>query len=173
MELAHGRGRKTMGKICEGLDQRFIRMAKEQDSIGWWCFMEGMICKSMRRIQTKYHYREGTTTNLAQWAQGLNLKLLKAMHGQWIYQNVQIHNAVTGMQATVRKEVIQKEIEEQMELGGDGLVEEDQWMLEVNLGDTEKSTGKREEYWLLAIKAARVALTLAGQQRQTRAEPAL
>jgi hypothetical protein len=43
----------------------------------------------------------------------------------------------------------------------------------VNLGDTEKSSGKREEYWLLAIKAARVALTLAGQQRQTRAEAAL
>ena len=95
------------------------------------------------------------------------------MHGQWIYQNMQIQTAVTGMQATVRKEATQKEIEEQMELGGDGLVEEDQWMLEVNLGDTEKSSGKREEYWLLAIKAARVALTLAGQQRQTRAEAAL
>ena len=65
MELAHGRGRKTMGKICEGLDQRFICMAKEQDSIGWRRFMEGMICKSMRRIQTKYHYWEGTTTNPA------------------------------------------------------------------------------------------------------------
>jgi hypothetical protein len=77
------------------------------------------------------------------------------------------------MQATVRKEATQKEIEEQMELGGDGLVEEDQWMLEVNLGDMEKSSGKQEEYWLLAIKAARVALTLAGQQRQTRAEAAL
>ena len=95
------------------------------------------------------------------------------MHGQWIYQNVQIHNAITGMQATVRKEATQKEIEEQMELGGDGLVEEDQWMLEVNLGDMEKSSGKREEYWLLAIKAKRVALTLAGQQRQTRAEAVL
>ncbi len=85
---------------------------------------------------------------------------------------MQIHNAVAGTQATVRKEAIQKKIEEQMELGGDGLLEEDQWMLEVNLGDTEKSSGERGEYWLLAIKAARVALTLAGQQRQTRVEAA-
>ena len=47
-----------------------------------------------------------------------------------------------------------------MERGGDGLLEEDQWMLEVNLGDLEKTSGEREEYWLLAIKAARAAATL-------------
>ncbi len=45
-------------------------------------------------------------------------------------------------------------------MGGDGLMEEDQWMLEVNLGDLENTSGEREEYWLLAIKAARAASML-------------
>jgi hypothetical protein len=41
------------------------------------------------------------------------------------------------------------------------------WMLEVNLGNLEASLGEREEYWLLAIKAARAAATLTGQWDQS------
>jgi hypothetical protein len=33
-------------------------------------------------------------------------------------------------------------------------------MMEVNLGDMENSSGESEEYWLLAIRAAREAATL-------------
>jgi hypothetical protein len=35
MAYAHGRGERTMGAICEGLDSRFASMAQEQDAIGW------------------------------------------------------------------------------------------------------------------------------------------
>ena len=63
--------------------------------------------------------------NSERWARGLILKLLEATHGQWIYQNIQIHDSVAGTQATLRKEAIQCEIEEQMEMGKEGLLEED------------------------------------------------
>ncbi len=66
-----------------------------------------------------------------------------------------------GTQATLGKKAIQPEIEEQMELGAVGLLEEDQWMMEVNLGDMETTLGEQEEYWLVAITAARVAAMLA------------
>jgi hypothetical protein len=55
------------------------------------------------------------------------------------------------MMATLRKEAIQKEIEEQMEQGGDSVLEEDQWLMEVNLRDMEESSGEREQHWLVAI----------------------
>ncbi len=96
--------------------------------------------------------------------QELILKLLKATHGQWIYRNIQFYDTVAGTQVTLRKEAIQWEIEEQMELEEAGLLEEDLWMMEVNLGDLECTSGGKEEYWLPAIKAARVATTLTGQQ---------
>ncbi len=51
-------------------------------------------------------------------------------------------------------------------MGGLGLLEEDQWILEVNLGDLENTGGEQEEYWLLAIKAARTATTLTREQTQ-------
>jgi hypothetical protein len=66
-----------------------------------------------------------------------------------------------------------KEIEEQIELGEAGLLEEDNWMLEVNLGDMENSSGEQEEYWLLAIKAARVAASLIGWQGQSAQQTAV
>jgi hypothetical protein len=77
---------------------------------------------------------------------------------------VQIHNKKSaGSLATARKEAIQREIKEQMDLGAAGLLDEDHWMIEVNL-DPESSSGEQEEYWLLAIKAARKASILARQQ---------
>jgi hypothetical protein len=67
---------------------------------------------------------------------------------------------VAGTHATLRKESIQQEIEEQMERGKTGLLEEDHWMMEVNLGDMENTSGEQEEYWLIAIRVARVAATI-------------
>jgi hypothetical protein len=74
---------------------------------------------------------------------------------------------VAGTEATLRKEAILKEIEEQMELGNAGLLEDDHWMLEVNLGDLENSNGEQAEYWLLGIRAGRMACTLTRANERT------
>jgi hypothetical protein len=38
-----------------------------------------------------------------------------------------------------------------MEMGDGGLLERDHWMLEVNLGDMETTTGEQEKYWVVVI----------------------
>ena len=134
-----------MEDICTGLGDDFQRMARDQDAIGWRRFMEGMVCTRMRQIQTQFYFREGTCINPGRWTKGLILKLLEATHGQWLYRNVQIHDTVAGTQATLRKDEIQREIKEQMEMGTDGLLDEDLWMMEVNLGDMETTSGEQEE----------------------------
>jgi hypothetical protein len=48
-----------------------------------------------------------------------------------MYRNIQIHDTVARTHATLRKESIQQEIEEQMEWGKERLWEEDHWMMEV------------------------------------------
>jgi hypothetical protein len=136
--------------------------------------MEGMIGKSMRGIQGLYHFRQGTHLSPDRWAQGLVLKLLEAMHGQWIYRNIQIHDWVAGTQATLRKEELQREIEKQLELGTTELLEEDQWLVEINLGDMESTAGEQEEFWLVAMKAAWEAVTLTRQgTNQAQVEPTI
>ena len=153
-----------MVEICSGLEESYQRMAVEQDAIGWRRFMEGMISQRMRTIQRLYCLQAGIRISPEKWAKGLILKLLEITHGQWFYQNVQIHDTVAGTLATLRKEEIQREIEKQMELGPVGLLEEDQWMMEVNLKDLETTSGEQEEYWLVAIRAAREAAILARRQ---------
>ncbi len=90
------------------------------------------------------------------------IKLLETTHGQWLYRCIQVHDRVQGTQATLRKEVLQKEIEAQQELGYNGLLEEDQYLAEINLDDWETSSGERQEYWLVAICAAQKACLLRG-----------
>ena len=60
------------------------------------------------------------------------------------------------------------EIERQQELGTEGLLEEDCYLAECNLGDLEDTSGILETYWLLAILATREAGRLEG----IRAQPA-
>ena len=50
-----------------------------------------------------------------------------------------VHDAVLGVQATARKEELQTEIEEQRDLRGEGLQEEDEYLMEINLDNLESS----------------------------------
>ncbi len=52
---------------------------------------------------------------------------------------------------------IEAQIEDQLARGEEDLLENDRYLMEINLGDLHESTGDRHEYWLLAIKAARIA----------------
>jgi hypothetical protein len=58
------------------------------------------------------------------------------------------------------------EIERQQELRTDGLLDEDCYLAECNLGDLEDTSGIRETYWLLAIQAALEASRLEGKWTQ-------
>ena len=90
------------------------------------------------------------------------IKLLETTHGQWLYQCIQVHDRFSGIQATQQKEELQMAIEAQQDVGWDDLTDEDQYLAEVNLEDLEHTSGERQEYWLVAIQAAREASRLQG-----------
>jgi hypothetical protein len=93
------------------------------------------------------------------------IKLPEITHGQWLYRCVQVHDRVRGTQVTMRKEDLQREIKKQRKEGWRELLEKDQYLAEVNLEDLEQLSGEKQEYWLLAIRAAREASKL--QRGQT------
>jgi len=74
-----------------------------------------------------------------------------------------------GVNATLRKEELQSLIEDQLELGEEGLEEEDKYLLEINLDDLTTTSGKAQTYWLLAIQAARDARVLRENTTNTNA----
>jgi len=144
-----------MEDITWGWGLGFREMGRSQDAIGWRRFMEGMFTKEMMPIQADFVELGECTLSLDKWAQGLVVKLLEVTHGQWLYRNVHVHDAVTGAAATARKEEIQQFIEDQIELGEEGLDASDYYLLEVNLEDLETTSGEEQHYWLLQIQAAR------------------
>ena len=128
--------------------------------------MEGMICQQMRAIQEEYTVTDGSQVTPDQWTAGVVIKLLETTHCQWLYRCIQIHDKVQGTLVTQRKEELKRKIEEQMDQGFDGLLEEDQFWGEVNLEDLENTSGERQEYWLVAVRAAREARLLWGVSHQ-------
>ena len=79
-------------------------------------------------------------------AKGLTIKLLKITHSQWLYRNVVLHDAVGGLKVAQGKQELHTEIEQQIELRGKGLDEQDRYLLEINLEDLEHSLGEEQYY---------------------------
>ena len=106
--------------------------------------------------------------SLNKWAQGLVVWLLEVTHGQWLYMNMHVHEATTGMEATARREEIQHFIEDQLEMGDGGVGHEGSLsLLKINLEGLETSTGEDQHYWILQIKAARYKLALQRQNNES------
>ena len=82
------------------------------------------------------------------------------------YRNMLVHDTVSGLKVAERKEELQREIEDQIELEGAGLDEQDRYLLKINLEDLETSTGEDQYYWLIAIRSAREDRILRRRQQE-------
>jgi hypothetical protein len=158
--FAHGRGGATMQEVVGDRTGQYQRLAASMDLIGWRRFMEGMISVEVIAIQRRAMGDDELKLTLEKWGAGLVTRLLETTHGQWLYRNVHVHDMVAGDLASKRKEELRKLLEDQIETGGIGLEEEDMYLLDINLGDLETSTGEDLRYWLLALRAARAAYLL-------------
>jgi hypothetical protein len=60
-----------------------------------------------------------------------------------------------------------KEIEHQLKLGEEGLAEDNKFLLECSFDELATTNGKQQEYWILAIQAAREACRLRATARDS------
>jgi hypothetical protein len=122
--------------------------------------MEGMLSRELVELQ-KYALAEAESwLTVDNWAKELVIRLLEVTHGQWLYRNVMVHDRTAGDLATKRKEEIRRALEDQLELGEEGLEEDDRFLLEINLDELDTLSGEDQAYWLLALEAARDARAL-------------
>ncbi len=154
VENARGRGYITMRDICRRMGSQYQLMAEDRDTIGWRRFMEGMLSWRLVGLQANHYALTGEGLQLLPWASQLVIRLLEVTHGQWIYRNIQVHDEAQGKLRTQEKERLQRDSEEQTELGFEGVLETDRPLANVPLEDLECCGGKWQEYWLLAVRAA-------------------
>ncbi len=93
-EYATRQGGVTMAEIClhNGCNGWYCQMERAQDAIGWWHFMERMVCNKIQAIQTTYLTLSRSPTSAEEWMVELITKLLQVTHGQWLYRNIQVHD---------------------------------------------------------------------------------
>jgi hypothetical protein len=133
----------------------------------------GMVSSKLLPIQSDYLLNSKSSSPTTRWISGLITQLLQITPTQWIYRCVLVHNRTTGTLISAHKEELLKEIEHQLFLGLESLAEEDRFLLECNFDNITTTIGEHQEYWLLAIQAAREASrirteTTAMQQHQGR-----
>ncbi len=119
-----------------------------------------MVTLKLLPIQSAYLLNSNSSSGATQWISGLITQLLQVTHTQWIYQCILVHDCTTGTLISTHKEELLKEIKLQLSLGLEGLEEEDRFLLECNFDNLTTTTGEQQEYWLLAIQAARVNLCI-------------
>ncbi len=171
ISFARGRGYRTMQEVCRHMGPQFQAMAVEQDTIGWRRFMEGMISKRLVCLQEDARSVTGMGLAGITWAQQLVVRLLEVTHGQWIYRNIQVHDEQSGTLRTQEKEQLQRDIEEELDMGFEGFLAMDRSLADVTLKDLESGGGIQQEYWLLAVRAARCAKALAQQNTAIDTQP--
>ena len=157
MKYVQGRGTTTMALAVQNAPAQFQALGCSQDKIGWRRFLKGMVSTEIVALQRQFCAINGSWMSLNKWSSGLITQLLEITHGQWLYHNFIVHDPLSGIIATGKKEELILEIERQRELGDAGLLEEDKYLAEVNLGDIENTSGEHLHYWPLAIKTARKA----------------
>jgi hypothetical protein len=81
---------------------------------------------------------------------------------------VLLHDRTAGTIISAHKEELLKEIKHQLIIGPVGLDEEDRFLLECNFNKLSTTTGENQEYWLLAIQAAREASRICNKQMENK-----
>ncbi len=171
MQYLRGHGTVTCIKCSMGhnLPQIMQDVADSQDKIGWDNFVMGMVSKKLLQVQSAHLLQCNSARTARNWISGLITQLLQVTHSQWIYRCVLVHDRSTVTLLLAHKEELQREIEHQLTLGPEGLAEDDRFLLECNFGELVLTNGEHQEYWLLAIWAAREedCLRVAKRQRST------
>jgi len=164
-----GRGAISCHKYAMELDLPHIiqEFTASQDIIGWDRFIMGMVSSKLLPIQSAYLHQCNFSHQAANWISGVITQLLQVTHSQWIYRCVLVHDRTTGTIISSHKEELLKEIEHQLKLGPEGLSEEDRFLLECNFDELTSTSGEQQEYWLLAIQAAREASRLRAGAKDT------
>jgi hypothetical protein len=156
LQYLRGRGSTTCSKCSKvlGLPNIIQEFATSQDVIGWDGFIMGMVSSKLLPIQSAYLLQCNYSYQAECWISGVITQLLQVTHSQWIYCCVLVHDRTTGTLISSHKAKLLKEINHQLTLGPEGLSEQDRFLLECNFDEMMSTTGKQQEYWLLAIKAA-------------------
>ena len=106
-QYLEGRSEVKMTDIARN-HVHFDAFAKDIDSLGWDCFLEGRVPTSLMILQEMYLQSTNSYWKIKTWSSHLVQHLLNITHRQWLYRNARIHlRKVEGLTAAEHEDVIE------------------------------------------------------------------
>ena len=134
-----------------------LRLARCQDEIGWREMLEGMISKEFREIQTAHCMVAPCAMNGDDWVKQFTAKLLQISYSQWIYRNFTLHERRRGLLALKAREQVLTDIRNLMDTDPEEVPAASRYLLELDFSHLADSVNEDQAYWVVAVKAAKVA----------------
>ena len=159
------RGRESFSDMPI-LTQALRQAAEDQDNIGWDNLLEGRMSLQFRRHQKLYYRSTRSRRSVDSWASGLVERLVLLTHSQWIYRNSVVHHREADGLRREEQAELRALIEEQFQLGNEGLPREDIFLLEEDFEEVWKRSGTDKRTWLRAIRIARQSSTAQPRRRR-------
>jgi hypothetical protein len=128
-----------------------------QDKIGWTHFLEGKVTGHIRPMQQMFLKSQKARINGQDWIKQLITRLIKISHTQWIVRNITLHDRQHGHLANIRREELAAEMERLHSLDPSEVPEESRFLLDFDIDDLAEGDVAKQEHWILAMRAARVA----------------
>lgn len=129
-------------------------VADDIDMIGWVDIFHGRIPLSLTKFQQAYCASINSRMTGADWAKAFVTKLLNISHGQWMYRNFSLHNKSRGHLRLTQQAEVLSEIATLAASRPEDIPAESRFLLEVEVITLDGQSLARQEYWIMAMKAA-------------------
>jgi hypothetical protein len=100
-------GHQTMGE-CTHPKSIFSPIAVDIDNLGWDCFVEGQIPRSLINAIKPMYTRYNPHGSVDTWGLKLIKSLIGLTHKQWLFQNSDVHYVSKGLTAHQHDELTTK-----------------------------------------------------------------
>ena len=132
------------------------KAAQAQDKIGWQNFFKGHIAQEWSIAQHRYTNKgRKNPPSPTSWAKNIIIGIYKFSLSMWENRNNIVHEK-NDENVTIREaEEINSLIQEQYDLGNEGLKDEHRMILESTIEETLELTISEKKYWIETLQASR------------------
>ena len=150
------RGEYTMTAL--GITSQAIReIVEDFDIIGWDDTLHGRLPLALLWYQTAFCSAVNSRLSGTSRMKTLVTKLLTISHKQWLFRNFSLHNKVNGHLKLTHQATVLAEIARLSTCSPEEIPEECRFLLDFELTSLDKAPISHQEYWIAAMKAAKVA----------------
>ena len=119
--------------------------------------MEGRITSQFYSMQNYHLTLSASYLNGGDWMKHFISKVLHLTHSQWIFRNFSYHDRRLGVLARRNKAQLLQKIETLAHTMPEDVPQDSKFLLEFDFNKLVRGSTDTQEYWVVAIEAAKVA----------------